>query len=449
MCLFFKLEYLNISNNLLQGTLANAIFECKMLKRIDLSQNTFNGAIPPNIGGLASLRIVRLNENKLSGSIPVELFNAKKIEELIISSNELTGSIPTQVGNLQNSTILTFNHNSFKGVIPNELRGMQHLKLLHLHHNQLTGKAPQMTFRNITKDTFITDCGHPSYLLGEAVECKTCTMCCNSEDVCQEKIEWKLSTPLISIIFSIAVPIGLGIVIFFIVKTTAKFVLWDFMKERSILLYYSADSVYCFIFTNSPTAGIIYFMTAAIQICLFAAYLNASSMDFFFSSNAYPFICPDNSFECEPIHFNFVGIFGWILFFVVTVLYLAKDVGMSLIQITKGTTLTDYRLMMSGIVLLSLTILASFTSYVYNASSVETTADLITNAVILFFINDIDERVMSALNVLVPDWTGKQIDDVKRNLMTRSGIIVSDATNNWNNGRPDLRRSDADRTLPS
>ena len=166
-------------------------------------------------------------------------------------------------------------------------------------------------------------------------------------------------------------------------------------------------------------------MTAFTQISLFAAYLEASSLDFFFSSNAYPFICPDNTFECEQINSNSVGIFGWIMFFVVTVLYLAKDLGMSVIQIAKGTTLMDYRLMISGLVLLMLTVLAAFTSYVYNAASVETNADLITNAVILFFINDIDERVMSALNILAPGWTENKVDEIKRNMLIKDDTYNS------------------------
>ena len=94
---------------------------------------------------------------------------------------------------------------------------------------------------------------------------------------------------------------------------------------------------------------------------------------------------------------------------------------MSLIQMAKSATVLDYRLMKSGLGIFLLTMLAAFMSYVDNATSVETNINLITNAINLFFINDIDERAMSTLNILMPDWTDDRIHKVKRNLLKRCG----------------------------
>ena len=85
----------------------------------------------------------------------------------------------------------------------------------------------------------------------------------------------------------------------------------------------------------------------------------------------------------------------------------------------------------------------------YNAASVETNADLITNAVILFFINDIDERVMSALKILAPDWTEIRMDEIKRNLLIRSGAYDSDNQEIEYDGSPHPIRSKAKRSLRS
>ena len=439
--------YLNVSSNLLQGTIPEAIFVSLMLKEIDVSQNGFTGVIPSRLGDLTNLHIIRFNANQFEGSIPKNIFRALQIEELMIQSNQLTGSIPTEVGNLKNATILAMNHNSLKDVIPSELQNLQNLKLLHLQHNQLTGRAPEVLFHNITKDNYITDCGYSSFSLGDAIQCETCTMCCNSEEVCREKIQRKLSTPLLSVLFSLAFPTGVTVIIFILIKMISKSGLWRSIKERDILKDYCRDSVYCFIFSDHLGADFIYVITAAIQICLFAAYLDASSKDSLFSSDAYPFVCSDNNLKCEQIHSNAVGDFGWVLFFMVTILYLAKDLGMSLIQIGKGTTLLDFRLIISGLILLSLTVLAAFTSYVYNVASVETNADFITNAVILFFIHDIDEKVMSALNILVPDWTEDRIDEIKRKLMIKSGTYKPDITSTAADDKSGQRHSTPTRAL--
>ena len=425
VCILSYAEYFSVHNNLLRGSIPTALFDCKNLMHVDLSRNGFTGVIPANIGDFNKLQVIHLSENKLSGSIPVDLFQHIHIRELMLQSNRLTGSIPTEVGNLVHATNITLNHNSFKALIPDELKNLKSLKLLHIHHNQLTGIAPHMVLNSTSRDRFISDCGNPSFLLGKAVECESCSMCCNSDDVCQENKPWSLPIEDLSIIFSIVIPMGVAMVIFFIMKATKGSRLESFVQERDILKDYSEDSVWCFIFTNSLVAALIYFMTAFTQISLFAAYLHASSLDFVFSSNAYPFVCPDNIFECKQIHDNSVGKFGWLMFFVVTVLYLAKDLGMSVMQIVKGATLMDYRLMISGLVLLMLTVLAAFTSFVYNKASVETSADLITNAVILFFINDIDERVMSALNILAPGWTENRVDEIKRNMLIKDDTYNS------------------------
>ena len=62
---------MNVSSNLLQGTIVEAIFKCNKLEVLDMSRNSFVSVISSSIGDLKDLRILRLNENKLSGSIPV------------------------------------------------------------------------------------------------------------------------------------------------------------------------------------------------------------------------------------------------------------------------------------------------------------------------------------------------------------------------------------------
>ena len=73
----------------------------------------------------------------------------------------------------------------------------------------------------------------------------------------------------------------------------------------------------------------------------------------------------------------------------------------------------NLQLALSGFVLLGLTVLAMFTSIFYNMALAQSNTDLIVNAVILLFINDLDEKTMDLLRSMVPNWTQKRIEEVK------------------------------------
>merc|ERR1712194_700676 len=87
----------------------------------------------------------------------------------------------TLIGLFINATVIGLNHNNIKGTIPAELTDLKNLEKIHLHQNELTGTAPEIDI-----ESFITDCGQPSYLLSSPLKCDSCTMCCNSERKCQE-----------------------------------------------------------------------------------------------------------------------------------------------------------------------------------------------------------------------------------------------------------------------
>ena len=412
-------EFFYVSNNLLQGDLPLNLFSCNGLKIIDLSNNGLGGSIPTEVGYLVTLREIKFHQNALLGSIPNEIFDASRIEVLMLQSNRLTGSIPTQVGNLENATHILLNHNELKGAIPNELTDLKQILYLHLHHNLLTGKAPPIKFTTKHQNNYISDCGDPSYLLPKEVECKSCTMCCNSEDECQEQAKWHINISTLGFLFTFSLPIGIGIFAYYTKKmSTIPFISY-FKDLRDPVYSYKDDSVYCFILSSNSTAWLVYLLTAGVQIGLFATFLGASSESDKFSDNSFPFICPNNKMDCEPKDSNVVARSGWILFFIVMTIYLGSDIVMSMLQIRKATALLDFQLYLSGFGLLSLTILTFFTSFVYNLAFVERNADLVINAVILLFINDLDERVMSAFKLMLPEWTEKRLAEIERKMVKK------------------------------
>ena len=374
--------------------------------------------IPSEIGSLKGLHVVKLNENRLSGSIPFQIFKSSQIQELMLQSNALTGSIPAAIAVLTSATFIALNHNLLEGSIPIELENLQALEFLHLHQNQLTGTAPTMKFSTFNIHNYIADCGEPSFRLPSALKCTSCTICCNSNKLCQENIVWKLPIWGTGFLTAWMVPIFI-LVLAFCHIIIHKHCISSLSNDRNMIALYNHDSVYCFIFSKSRMARFLYIITMIIQASFFIVFLQASSFDNADADWQYSIRCPNNTTECEDE--NSISPFGWFLFAVVTVLFLAVDFINSVLQLHRSVSLLDMELFLSGFMLFGLTTLAAFTSGVYNVALAESNTDLIVNAVILLFINDLDEKFLSGLESLVPNWTNRCLEEIQTNLSEKDG----------------------------
>ncbi|MXX68734.1 MAG: hypothetical protein F4Y74_07225 [Gemmatimonadales bacterium] len=89
--------------------------------RLHLSANGLTGAIPPEIGNLASLESLHLGANRLTGPVPPELGRLASLEDLNLGPNRLTGAIPPELGNLGSLKSLSVASSRLTGAIPPEL----------------------------------------------------------------------------------------------------------------------------------------------------------------------------------------------------------------------------------------------------------------------------------------------------------------------------------------
>ena len=80
----------------------------------------------------------------------------------------------------------------------------------------------------------------------------------------------------------------------------------------------------------------------------------------------------------------------------------------------------DIRLLLNGLFLIGLSIVSITASYSFNYATAESNTDLIINAVILLFINDLDEQTMKVLEKFVPAWNDQRVDEIKEYMMMRS-----------------------------
>ncbi|XP_008450168.2 LRR receptor-like serine/threonine-protein kinase HSL2 [Cucumis melo] len=162
------LQLLNLSSNLLVGTLPDFSSGFKQLQTLDLSSNNFTGEIPHSFGGLSALKVLRLSQNLLDGSLPSVLGNLSELTEMAIAynpfkpsrlppefgnltklvnmflpSSKLIGPIPDSIGNLALLSNLDLSTNSISGSIPDSIGGLRSIESIRLYNNQISGELPE------------------------------------------------------------------------------------------------------------------------------------------------------------------------------------------------------------------------------------------------------------------------------------------------------------------
>ncbi|VAH13141.1 unnamed protein product [Triticum turgidum subsp. durum] len=78
------LVYLDLSGNILQGSIPSSIGALAQLSHLDLCCSILRGSIPPSIGALSKLTHLDLSNNELNGSIPTSLGNRTKLTSIYL-----------------------------------------------------------------------------------------------------------------------------------------------------------------------------------------------------------------------------------------------------------------------------------------------------------------------------------------------------------------------------
>ncbi|GJZ54691.1 leucine-rich repeat protein [Tanacetum coccineum] len=122
----------------LEGSLSPHVRNLRFLRTLSIRNNSFQGAIPHELGRLSRLRHLYLNRNnfiggpfqynyvscfnlevfqlleiKLGGSIPKEMSLFSKLTSLEISKNKLTGGIPSFLGNITSMEVFSCVENPY------------------------------------------------------------------------------------------------------------------------------------------------------------------------------------------------------------------------------------------------------------------------------------------------------------------------------------------------
>eukprot|EP00253_Pinus_taeda_P025475 PITA_25475 len=138
-----QLRFLLLHHNQLSGSIPSNLGNCTNLELLDLSHNRLIGNIPREIVKLYNLNFyLNLSWNLLEGSLPMEIGKISMAQAIDISANHLSGVIPSTLGSCVEVISLNLSRNSFQGSIPDSLENLKSLMSLDLSSNLLSGTIP-------------------------------------------------------------------------------------------------------------------------------------------------------------------------------------------------------------------------------------------------------------------------------------------------------------------
>jgi len=88
------LQELDVSENILTGTLPEAIFQLQDLRVLNIAFNSFTGKFPGLISNLVKLQELNCFQNMFAGELPKEMKSILKLKKLNFGQNQLIGPIP-------------------------------------------------------------------------------------------------------------------------------------------------------------------------------------------------------------------------------------------------------------------------------------------------------------------------------------------------------------------
>ncbi|CAK9147342.1 unnamed protein product [Ilex paraguariensis] len=138
-----KLGQLNLSNNLLSGSLPFSVSNFSSLQILLLGGNKLSGPIPRSIGELHQLLKLDLSGNSFAGEIPPEIGNCVLLTSLDLSQNNLSGSIPPEISSIRILNYLNLSRNHLNDTIPKSIGSMKSLTIADFSFNDLYGKLPE------------------------------------------------------------------------------------------------------------------------------------------------------------------------------------------------------------------------------------------------------------------------------------------------------------------
>ncbi|KAJ7979119.1 putative Receptor protein kinase [Quillaja saponaria] len=141
----FSLHYLSLARNMFEGPIPSSLSKCSLLNSLNLSSNHFSGNpdFSSGIWSMKRLRTLDLSSNLLSGSLPDGISAIDYLKEIFLMGNQFSGPLPADIGVCLHLNRLDFSDNLFTGALPESLQRLNSLTFFGVSNNMLTGEFPQ------------------------------------------------------------------------------------------------------------------------------------------------------------------------------------------------------------------------------------------------------------------------------------------------------------------
>lgn len=122
--------------------------------------------IPASLGALAKMEVLDLSDNCFNGCLPPALESLVLLRSFSASNNELSGEVPAFLGSLPALTTLALDGNKFEGAIPPEIGQLTSLERLYLERNELVSNNGRDRLFVISERTDSTRASRLSFIAG-------------------------------------------------------------------------------------------------------------------------------------------------------------------------------------------------------------------------------------------------------------------------------------------
>jgi len=161
------LSQLDLSNNLLNGTIPTTIGELANLQAVDVSNNPalgadgccegsdsyftqfygYNTTVPTEIGMLHKLQVFKMDWSRFMRHMPTEVGNLRNLHfwrmQGSFETNQVSGTIPTEFGRLHKLSEFMMENNTLSGTLPSEISTMAALEKFTVQDNKISGTLPE------------------------------------------------------------------------------------------------------------------------------------------------------------------------------------------------------------------------------------------------------------------------------------------------------------------
>nr|GMC52736.1 probable inactive leucine-rich repeat receptor-like protein kinase At3g03770 [Ipomoea batatas] len=132
---FKNLTILSLKNNRLKGKFPSSLSKVAALTDVMFSHNMLSGKLP-DLSALLNLHLLDLRENRFDSELPPL---PKGLATVLLSNNTFSGEIPKQLGELHQLQHLDLSNNFLSGTPPDELFSLPNISYLNLASNLLRG----------------------------------------------------------------------------------------------------------------------------------------------------------------------------------------------------------------------------------------------------------------------------------------------------------------------